>query len=61
MKEYSKNEDIPEKPSAYRDRNRSRSPCSGEKDYVNVAHMIYDYKTVRGGSAEERAKLKLNV
>ena len=51
-KEYSQAEEVPPGTGADRKEYNSRSPHRQEKDYVNVAHMIYDYQTTQGGSLE---------
>ena len=53
-KEYSKEHIVPPGAGDAREVYRSSSPHRMEKDFVNVAHMIYDYK-------DEREALKQKV
>ena len=61
LKEYSQTNTVPPGAGDARENYSSKSPHRMEKDYVNVAHMVYDYKTTRGGSQDEKAKLKQRV
>ena len=60
-KEYSEADEVPPGAGDAREKYDSQSPNRMEKDYVNVAHMIYDYNTNNGGSIDERAKLKKQI
>ena len=60
-KEYDHPDNVPPCAGDARGEYAHKSPHRMGKDFVNVAHMIYDYKTKEGGSKTEREMLKQKI